>query len=1371
VEGERWRKIERLYRSALEREKSQRAAFIRQACGGDESLQQELVSLIARSAGQESALDHAWATGAAVGRADDVEIPRIPRTQAESFRGTERFELRRWLGAGGFGVVYEAYDRDHNATVALKTLQQMGAEALYRFKHEFRALADIAHPNLITLYELIADREHWFFTMELVEGVNFLRYVLPEAHRADLVPTLSAPRPLLPGPSGTMQEADPPPGAASAVASPYDCSMPSMDRLREAFRQLSEGVRALHEAGKLHCDLKPSNVLVERAGRVVILDFGLVAERDAIAAVDNNFVVGTPAYISPEQASGLTPSPASDWYSVGVMLFEALTGQRPFHGSVREILNYKGWRHPTAPLDLVRGLPQDLNDLCCRLLSRDPKLRPSDGEVLRCLGGDRRGVGEFSRSLRSISSSLFIGREHHLSVLREAFESTLEGRLVTVWVHGPSGVGKTALVRRFLDEARQRSDLVVLEGRCYEREAVPYKALDSVVDRVGRYVRSLPPAEAEALMPLDLPALIRLFPVLQEWRALRSPSAEVSGILDLKELRRRGFAAFRQILDGIAARKPLVVFIDDLQWGDTDSVTLLADLIKGGSAAALLFVACYRGEEAESSPLLRRLLPLRPAHGGRAPSMVDLELQELDPAHAAELTAALLKEAEPAFLPQAESIAREAAGNPFFISELVRYAEVRGDLQTRSSVLPEGRFSGNSEESITPGTATQAWMRALSLSDVIRARFSRLSMQSLRLLEVVAVAGQPVDLQLAKRAARISGGGHAELHQLRTAHLVRTRKTEGSQQVEAYHDRIREATEASLDQETLKQHHYHLAIEWEASTQAEPRVLAIHFRGAGIPDKAFHYAVEAADQAAEALAFGSAAEFYRFALELELGDVAAVQALRVKLGDALSNAGRGEKSAEAYLAAARSARGVEKLELQRCAAAQLMMSGRTDQGLALTREVLAAVGMKPAVTTLRSVLTFFLWRAFIRLRGLRFRDRSAAEISARDLLRIDLCWSLIQGLGMVDPLQAHQFLPRQLLLALRSGDAYRITRAVSTELAYLSLAGGRHRLRVEKLLQMARDLAGRSQHPHAIGIVALVSGMSAFLRGDWKDATQRMDRAETILRERCTGVAWEIATAHMMGSVSLFLMGELNELGQRLPRIIKEAQARGDLYEVTDLRTRLSHIVHLAADEPAEAHQELDAVLEQWRRKAFDLQHWWVLIGRIEIDLYSGEPDQAWKRVMEQWSGLRWSFLLRIEYVLLESLHHRARAALALACNGSVGAAARRRLLRVAARDAAGMKRHNMPWGNALAALTQAGIAAARGDSNGAMSLLTTAEAGFEATDMALYAAATRRRRGQLIGGTEGHNLTEAAEAWMARQHILNRERMTAMLAPGGWPA
>ncbi|MFS8087046.1 MAG: protein kinase domain-containing protein, partial [Acidobacteriota bacterium] len=100
---------------------------------------------------------------------------------AKEFIGTERFTLRRRLGAGGMGVVYEAHDRDMDKVVALKTLTRAEAAHIYRFKREFRTLADVSHPNLASLYELMSDGRHWFFTMELVKGVTFIQYVRPEA--------------------------------------------------------------------------------------------------------------------------------------------------------------------------------------------------------------------------------------------------------------------------------------------------------------------------------------------------------------------------------------------------------------------------------------------------------------------------------------------------------------------------------------------------------------------------------------------------------------------------------------------------------------------------------------------------------------------------------------------------------------------------------------------------------------------------------------------------------------------------------------------------------------------------------------------------------------------------------------------------------------------------------------------------------------------------------------------------------------------------------------------------------------------------------------------------------------------------------------
>ena len=199
------------------------------------------------------------------------------------------------------------------------------------------------------------------------------------------------------------------------------------------------------------------------------------------------------------------------------------------------------------------------------------------------------------------------------------------------------------------------------------------------------------------------------------------------------------------------------------------------------------------------------------------------------------------------------------------------------------------------------------------------------------------------------------------------------------------------------------------------------------------------------------------------------------------------------------------------------------------------------------------------------------------------------------------------------------------------------------------MLGTAQELAARSENANDRGLAALAIGMAAFLRGEWRNAAERMAAAESILRERCTGVAWEVATAHMMGSVSWAFLGEWEQLTNRLPRIIKDAEARGDLFEATDLRTRLAHTICLAADRADQAREEIRSAMEHWHREDFDLQHWWAWLGNIETDLYTGEAQSAWRRATTEWTRLRWSLLTRVQYVYLESLHHRARAALALA--------------------------------------------------------------------------------------------------------------------------
>ena len=267
-------------------------------------------------------------------------------------------------------MVYEAHDRQTDKVVALKALTRTEASHITRFKNEFRSLADVSHPNLVALYELMSDGAYWFFTMELVQGGNFLEYVRPgykaKSSQSSLTPTLLR--------STSDQSAE----AAEAETQQLDSirttfvdetltdisietrlsrSPLDLDRLSIALRQLAEGLHGLHETGKLHRDIKPSNVLVSKENRVVILDFGLVAEVEGQGLHDSISLAGTPDYMSPEQGAQLPISTASDWYSVGVILYQALTGRLPFSGRFFEVMMNKQSLDPPTPAELVQWRP------------------------------------------------------------------------------------------------------------------------------------------------------------------------------------------------------------------------------------------------------------------------------------------------------------------------------------------------------------------------------------------------------------------------------------------------------------------------------------------------------------------------------------------------------------------------------------------------------------------------------------------------------------------------------------------------------------------------------------------------------------------------------------------------------------------------------------------------------------------------------------------------------------------------------------------------------------------------------------------------------------------------------------------------------
>jgi hypothetical protein len=704
------------------------------------------------------------------------------------------YQILDELGRGGMGVVYRAYDGKRGIPVALKTLPQLTPEALYHFKKEFRALAGVTHPNLVNLYELIAEGPRWFFAMELVEGQDFLSYV-----RGGLKTRSEQ----------TQDFQESVPGDDQTVSGPLPiASEPANEeRLREALKQLACGVEAIHQAGRLHRDIKPSNVLVTQAGRVVILDFGLAAELDptGLHEIEEQGITGTVAYMSPEQAAGLPLSAASDWYSVGTMLYEALSGLRPFRGKAAAVLRNKQTEMPPAPSELRADVSQDLNSLCVALLHRQAEQRPGFQEVQRCLGSGRAvpELGVSPGALAAIGLP-FVGRERHLRLLSEAYRTMQDRQTVVVGVQGRSGVGKSALVQRFLEEIAATEEAVILTGRCYEHESVPYKAVDAAMDALTRYLRRLPPEEAAALIPPGVSHLARVFPVLRSVPAVAQASDSSAAITDPHELRLRAFSALRVLLARLGKRRPLVLAIDDLQWGDVDSAALFAELLRPPDPPVLLFVGSFRSEDLATSPFLRAFLssPTTPVGPFTQHQLV---VEPLTATETRALGLRLLERDDPEAQALVDLVVRESGGNPFFISELVRHLQSRVGPTDFSQQRP-----------------------TLSLDQVLWERITRLPDEARHLLEVAAVHGRPLTQTEAWSASCLQTDERPVLAMLCSGRLLRSSGASARDEIETYHDKVRETVLAHLEQPTRAKHHGSLARTLEAGG-------ARGTRGAGCP--------------------------------------------------------------------------------------------------------------------------------------------------------------------------------------------------------------------------------------------------------------------------------------------------------------------------------------------------------------------------------------------------------------------------------------------------------------------------------------------------------------------------------------------------------
>jgi len=1201
-----------------------------------------------------------------------------------------RFRVISRLGAGASGTVYEVHDARLGQTVAAKTLHDTDADSLYALKKEFRVLRDLRHPNLVRLYELFADLESPFFTMELVAGTHLIDYVR---------------------------------GRSAPLRAAAD-----MERLGDVVRQLGSALGFLHAEGKLHRDIKPSNVRIERTGRAVLLDFGLASDlRSHLSARSRaGEMAGTFAYMSPEQASGAAVGAASDWYSVGVVLFEALTGRLPAEPRhLRDLLKRSEAPAP-GPRDVDPSVPASVDALVRALLDPDPGKRPGSAEVVeRCA---EWATERAPLSLPAPRESTFVGRGEELEALGEALAASRKGPTL-VEICGPSGIGKTALVERFL-RAQESSFAGVLRSRCHPRETVPFKALDGVVDDLARVLGQLPKEERAGVLPRYASALVMVFPVMGRVPGLVQDDSSIPH--ERTDLHRQAFASLREVLGRLADRGPLVLWIDDAQWGDSDSRGVLEHLCREPDAPRILIALAHRpdaveGGGAEALELVEAL---------RAQGVAHRRL-ELEPLAEDALGALVREEIEGrggvAGKALVEGILASARGSPMLALELTRSSERHPSARSDVSLL----------------------------RSLIHSRAAQLGPAGTDLAELLAVAGHPIDESVLKGPLRRE---LRDVWALVEEQLVALAPGGTGVAVGLRHDAIRDAVLAGIGSERLRALHLELAEAFERAPGRYDDSLIGHWMAAGHPERAARAAVELGAGAMKAGAFGRAAGHYARALELPSLRYPR-WVLMSRMAAALIDGGRLSDAAPLLEQAAEELRSrdpddPQHLALRRRAAAAYLRGGSYRDGRRVLSEASDYVGVRfprsPSEALLRT-LWLRLRLAHWRRRGASVRD---AALGPEEQERLDLCWEAAQSLRFIDVARSSTYQAQHALLARRYGEPRHVASSLAVDALLRAFRlGDVGWAKTESMLIESERLSQESEDPRVIAHSQLMHASSLGLVTRWTEALELAESGERYCRSECRGARWELATFHQVQLMSLAMRGEYEVLRQHLDQWLSEAEDLGDEFAATLLPIGIQNLTWLGADDPDEAERRVEKAIGP----SFGQGSLWYLfhgeIARGHIDLYRGDAGAALERTRKLWKRLRRGGFLQSQSVRILVRDLDGRTSL-LAAEQAPEGSRREELLRRTERTARKMRGERCDWVEPCSARLEGGVLGLRGEEAGARELLERAALGFHHQQLGVLAAGTRCRVAALGRDERSRALETEAHDWLRQHGVRNPSRM-----------
>jgi len=883
--------------------------------------------------------------------AEVAPSPPTPTPTVPTSFAAGRYQVKRFLGEGGRKRVYLAHDTRLDRDVAFSLIKTEGLDAsgLARVRREAQAMGRLgSHPHIVTVHDIGDEDRQPYIIQEFMEG-------------------------------GSVQD---------IVDQAPDQRLP-IDQSLQIAAEVCQALQHAHDRGIIHRDVKPGNIWLTAdpsasSGQSIarLGDFGLAVAIDLSRLTQAGMMVGTVAYMPPEQALGGKVDTRSDLYGLGATLYEMVCGRPPFSGHdpvavISQHLNTP----PVAPSFHNPSLPPALNALILKLLAKNPQDRPSSaGEVLAALQSLREQIeqGEVVAaaepaavpSIGRVAWGTFVGREREMEQLKEKLAGAFSGLGSVVMVVGDAGIGKTRLLQEFATYARLRG-AHVLWGAAYEGEArLPYgplaEALRDYVSRTSVETLRLAVTEGSSVLAPLAPELKTKLPDLPEPPPV---AAEAEAY--------RLFQEVTEFLKNASTSAPLLLVLEDLQWADKGSCSLLQHLARRLAGARLLVAISCREAELEAGHPLRECLP----HLRRESGFWELPLKGLRESEVKELITVLAEHdvAQPLVL----ALHQETEGNPFFIQETLKHL-----IETDVLYQEEGRWT--SKAAISDIGLPE------SVREVMERRLAGLSQECRRLLQVGAVLGRRFSLSLAQRVADLD-----EEVILRTveealaAQVVREQRQERRTYYQFTSTLLRENLYGRLSAPRRERLHLRAAHALEEAypdhLENYAAELAYHYReaGEGAPaETAYRWTVKAAQQALAAYAPAEAVLLYRSALELAdaVGVPQGEKANLLLWGLAAAQRGAGDlegmiQSAEEAAREFEGAGDVAGAAVAYCGLASFPgWQGQLERGLRFAEKGLELVG--PADRAERAIVLAYHAQASLNLHRFDTAFREAAEAEA-----------------------------------------------------------------------------------------------------------------------------------------------------------------------------------------------------------------------------------------------------------------------------------------------------------------------------------------------------------------------------------------------------